>query len=62
MIEIFLGALVLLVVVMSGRRWMQTRRSGTGSRTIGVDEASSFRDRNHMARRAHDGDAGTGPF
>jgi hypothetical protein len=61
-IELFLGGLVVLVAVMSGRRWLQTRRSGGRSGGVGIEEAQAFRDERYASRRGNDGEDGTGRF
>jgi hypothetical protein len=61
MIEIFVGALVVLVAVASGRRWMQSRRSG-GSAGIAIEDATSYRDNRYASRRGNDGEYGSGQF
>jgi len=65
-IDIFVGGLVVLVAVMSGRRWLQTRRSGGRSDGrsggVGIEEAQAFRDKRYVSRRGNDGENGTGQF
>jgi hypothetical protein len=61
-IEIFVGGLVVLVAGMSGRRWVQIRRSRGASGDVGIEQAQAFRDANYVTRRRNDGGDGLGPY